>query len=285
MRILITGSTGFIGNYIKELLVKDGHEVIGVSLHESGKNSYAVDLLNFSAVFDVLCVESKFDLVIHAAALAHGQKLPKKESYSSINTRMTSNIIKSLKEKCDHVIFLSSVAVYKHDLGGGVTYVNSPISPSSDYGQSKTLSEKLVLESTINNVYILRLTPVFDELHMNDISKRVFLPGTNIKFKTSWDRSYSLCKINALGEIIKEIMYELPQGKWAYLVTDGNNYDQLCLNKMFPGDAINIPKFPLLVFVKLTKYIPFKFGAFVRENIKKLFKSNIYVCGKNNIQP
>lgn len=72
MKILVTGSTGFIGSHVVDELVSRGHEVIGIDREMKWKNPNAkyfeIDVTNGVRV-DTLVSEIKPNLIIHLAGL------------------------------------------------------------------------------------------------------------------------------------------------------------------------------------------------------------------------
>ena len=54
-KVLVTGSSGFLGSHIVDCLIDRGYDVIGLDLHESNynqglKNFYCVDILNYESI-------------------------------------------------------------------------------------------------------------------------------------------------------------------------------------------------------------------------------------------
>jgi nucleoside-diphosphate-sugar epimerase len=68
MNILITGTDGFIGSYLKEYFESKGYNVIGtVFFREAGEKEYHVDFTDLKD-FNVL-PEENFDIVIHTVGI------------------------------------------------------------------------------------------------------------------------------------------------------------------------------------------------------------------------
>ena len=90
MKILLTGSSGFLGGYIKDALIN--HD-----LHTLGRDldcDYKVDVLK-----NVPEISEKYDLVIHAIGLAHriANNSDERKLFYAINFEGTKKIVKSLK--------------------------------------------------------------------------------------------------------------------------------------------------------------------------------------------
>lgn len=151
MNVLVTGSTGFFGKIIVQ--------VIDDKLYTLNRNQgdFKCDLSVFSIEFNV-----DFDLVIHNAGKAHS--LPKTEeeklSFFKVNVLGTKNLLKGLEiRRPKYFVFISSVAVYGKESGFNITE-NDKLNAIDPYGISKIQAEKIVLDwCQKNNVVctILRL--------------------------------------------------------------------------------------------------------------------------------
>ena len=99
MKVLITGSNGFVGQYLSAELSKK-HDVIKLSF--SRYNSEDLP---------------EVDIVIHLAALVHQMKGAPEEEYFRVNTEKTIDLAKRAKEcGVKHFIFMSTLRfmVKKH---------------------------------------------------------------------------------------------------------------------------------------------------------------------------
>lgn len=119
MKILITGSKGFVGTHLINRLKKN-NEIISYDLKE-GKDVLDEELLNKYL--------KGVDIIIHLAAFVDGNESWKKpEKYLINNGLGTYKVIKSaIKNKVKRIIIFSSAAVY-----------GSPLTP---YGASKMWAE------------------------------------------------------------------------------------------------------------------------------------------------
>ena len=138
MKILITGSTGFLGKQIHSFLIQD-NIVLGLSR----KNSYYnVDLSNIIPLFT-----DDFDLVIHCSGKAHSIPTTEKDSISfySINVTGTTNLLKGLTRSNlpKYFLFISSVSVYGLTEGSLINE-EYPLIANDPYGKSKIECELLI---------------------------------------------------------------------------------------------------------------------------------------------
>jgi nucleoside-diphosphate-sugar epimerase len=153
MKILLTGSSGFLG---KEIICHNTSHLI-ISLNRKDGN-YKYDLSTSIPNFG----SELFDIVIHNAGKAHS--VPKtdveKKSFFQVNVQGTKNFLKGLEKIVPkRFVFISSVSVYGLEIGKDINE-EYPLSAKDPYGLSKIKAEQLVIDwCQKNNVIctILRL--------------------------------------------------------------------------------------------------------------------------------
>lgn len=155
MKILITGSSGFLGRNIIQTNCKK-FSITQLSRSDSDLN---VDLSQQQPQINQI-----FDLVVHAAGKAH--VVPKTEAerqeFFDVNVTGTQNLLRGLEKapglpKC--FVFISSVAVYGLEKGHLISE-DASLLAQDPYGRSKIEAEKIIEEwCAKNNVVctILRL--------------------------------------------------------------------------------------------------------------------------------
>lgn len=279
--ILIAGGTGYIGSYLSSKLTKAGHKVISASRNISkDENNICIDLTNEKDVIELGKKISNIDIIIHCAAIAHGERPPKNYSVADFNTTITENLLKGFEGHQSHWIFISSISV----CGDLYSELKIPItfSPKSadNYGSGKIRDENLLI-SRCKHLDILRLMPVYDNENLQDIKKRVFLPKTNIKIIIRPSPLYSICNIEkVLSAVQKSMNYSY--GQRIAHVGDSQPISQNELSSWFTGKAILVPQllFKFLFFLLPKKLILFRKIAFM---LKKLGLNNIYEIGVREI--
>lgn len=132
MKVLITGSSGFIGRNLCKKLCDDGHELIYYDLPER-------DILDVDEMQDVFSLSP--DVVVHMAAQAYvppGEADP--VSNAITNVAGTVNVLERAREHGTKVVLCSSGAVYG-SLARVPTYEEIVCNPESQYGISKLAAE------------------------------------------------------------------------------------------------------------------------------------------------
>lgn len=155
MNILLTGSNGFLGSYLERKLSSDFF-VCTLSRSNSDVNC---DLSKTIPMFNQV-----FDLVIHAAGLAHvnnNDNCEISDSFYQHNVIGTQNLLLGLERNWfpKKFVFISSVSVYGVN-EGDLLNEETPTLAYDSYGKSKLLAEKKILSwCEKNNVSctILRL--------------------------------------------------------------------------------------------------------------------------------
>jgi dTDP-glucose 4,6-dehydratase len=109
MRILLTGSAGFIGSHVAKFFCKAGHEVIGIErLSFSGDQKRLLDVTNYTSIHHNLRDRippilkdriGKVDWVIHVAASSHvDRSIADPMSFVLDNVVATCNILEYARE-------------------------------------------------------------------------------------------------------------------------------------------------------------------------------------------
>lgn len=159
-RVLLTGSSGFLGRYIYNHLLD---ECDLYTLNRSG-SSFNVNLAE--QVPDLR--NYNFDSVIHLAGLTPHRK--KNYLNNSMMTKVnycgTNNLLKGIiPANIKNIVFISSVSVYGLS-SGNLIDENMPLNYNDSYGESKARAEELIINyCKINNIRytILRLPLVIGQ--------------------------------------------------------------------------------------------------------------------------
>jgi UDP-glucose 4-epimerase len=164
-KIIITGSSGYIGSCLFFYL-KSKFKIIGIDKKKSNSNnSFISNLLNFDKVNKILKKE-KPDFIVHLAAQSLVDEKINKKKYYLNNIIATKNLLKSMKlNKLNNLIFSSTAAVYKKK--NNLITEKDTLKPISTYAKTKYECEKLIKKSKINSI-ILRFFNVCSSLTVNN---------------------------------------------------------------------------------------------------------------------
>ena len=187
-KLLLTGSTGFIGQYfIEEYSIK-----------------YNIKTFSFlKDNFRELNLEG-INTIVHLSALVHQMGGASGEEYEKINVTQTIELAKKAKVNgVKHFIFMSTVKVYGEETNG-VYHENSACNPQDEYGKSKLKAEKELqkLEDDGFKVSIIRTPIVYGHVvkanikNLISLVKRVpILPFAGIENKRSMVYIGNLCHL------------------------------------------------------------------------------------------
>ena len=144
-KLLITGSSGFLGSYF-------------ISKY---KEKYEIKTFSFlkDDINNLDCID--IDVVFHLSALVHQMGGASVDEYERVNVTQTLKLAKKAKESgVKHFVFMSTVKVYGEETNSVYTE-HSECHPEDEYGKSKLRAEIELqkLENDAFRVSIIR-TPI-----------------------------------------------------------------------------------------------------------------------------
>lgn len=145
MKVLVTGSAGFMGGAIARLFVRQGFDVVGLDMRDgkSGRpfETILCDLRHANRTTRTLA-SIRPDIVVHLAARTDLLERKSLDGYDS-NISGVKNLIEGLKDAggCSRVIYTSSQLVCKP---GYQPKNDADYFPHNLYGESKVQTEKIV---------------------------------------------------------------------------------------------------------------------------------------------
>jgi UDP-glucose 4-epimerase len=195
MKLLITGSNGFIGSYFITKY-RDKYKIKTFS--------FLNDDIGSLECFGV-------DAVIHLSALVHQMGGASASEYERVNVTQTLQLAKEAKEKgVRQFVFMSTVKVYGEE--ADIIYSENTIcKPEDGYGKSKLKAERelLKLEDENFKVSLIRTPIVYGygvkaniKSLVNLVNKIPLLPFGSIKNKRSMVYVGNLCHL--VDEVIKQ---------------------------------------------------------------------------------
>lgn len=282
MNILLTGSEGFVGGYLRKELDRMGHLVYCIDRVEANRDKFfCFDLSNETSSLAKLLKEESFDLLIHLAAAKGDYNLKYDDFYRDNITasEKTISLVKVLGIKS--VIAYSTVSVYGHD--NIIKSEEANLVPNNPYGATKLESENLFIEwfnldPNTNTLTILRPSVIYGENNFANMYN--LLDQLNKKFPVSVGNSNYIKSMVAVENIVDMTTFCLRKidGLQIYNCTD-KPYPKLkevikyiTEIKGFSKPKIIIPKwfaYFIAVFFEIFSFILRKDLGITRERIYK----------------
>jgi nucleoside-diphosphate-sugar epimerase len=200
MRVLVTGGAGYIGNFIVEELLENGHEVrvldsflFGDHALEPFADHERLDVRegDIRHIEDLSYALEDMEAVIHMAGIVGDPACSVNEQATqSVNVEATKTLVEVCKlHDIERLIFASTCSVYGasrlEELNEG-----SALNPLSLYAESKIDSEEIILHST------------HDRFSENDITPTILRLGTifGLSRRTRFDLVVNLLTAKAVLE-------------------------------------------------------------------------------------
>lgn len=270
LNVLITGSTGFIGNHLK--------------------NSFEGKFNLILPSREDLTMESLFnnvDIVIHLAGKAHDiDGVDLSNEYNIWNTKLTNDLYdRFLISDSSVFIFMSTILVSSSNSSVPLTEEMIP-NPISNYAKSKYESEIHISQSKMphgKRYYILRTPLVYGNgnkgnlmLLYNFIKKITFWPLGN------YHSERSFCDVRNLSFVIEKLISIKKIENGIYHIADDYPFN---LNDLYVSLAKFFNKRPIIVrFPKLMIHFVFLLGSLfnLSFNLNRLKKitSSLLVSNK-----
>lgn len=190
MRVLLTGSSGWLGRYLAPLLAENGHSVTGLDV-VPGAHTQVIGSVADRALIERTMGEHGIEAVIHGGAL-HKPDIVRypRQAFVDVNVTGTLNLIEAaVAAGNDRFIFTSTTSLMiRSDVRAGAGAEGAwwmdegfgPIEPRNIYGITKLAAEqavKLVHREHGINALILRTGRFFPE----DDDTHAVPSGPNLK--------------------------------------------------------------------------------------------------------
>lgn len=234
-KVLITGATGFIGNFLVDEGIKRNYELYAAVRRSSNtenlvKKGVSLIEFDFASVEDIrskLAGAPAFDIIIHNAGLT---KTVKQSRFFEVNFDYTKNLIVALST-CNKIpqkfIYISSLAAAgpgKEDLSAPVS-VNDTPAPITNYGLSKLYAERFIAEQPGLPYLIVRPTAVYGPGDKDFFEMFKLIDRRLDMVIGSHKQAYSFIYVKDLTKAIYDLMDSACINK-TYFVSDGGTYDK-----------------------------------------------------------
>lgn len=204
--VLMTGSSGYFGSVLTEMLVQRGFNVTVVdnlsysqstlfNLFHTGKLEFIYgDVTNEKLIANLLS-QKKYDFIFPLAAIVGFPISEQKPELTwMINYQAILNLLKNRK-KGEKIIFPNTNSGYGATTGEKFCTEDSPLNPISTYGKSKVEAEKAVMAA--GNAISFRLATLFGfsprmrtDLLVNDFVLKALNDKSIVLFERTFKRNF-----------------------------------------------------------------------------------------------
>jgi nucleoside-diphosphate-sugar epimerase len=234
VRILLTGSSGHLGEALARSLGDDGHELIGLDVLESPRTSVV------GSIADRACVRrcmDGVDAVVHTATL-HKPHVASHGRPEFVDTNVTGTLTlleEAVAAGVERFVFTSSTSVFGRALvpapGEPAAWITEEVAdlPRNIYGVTKKAAEdlcELVHRDSGLACVILRTSRFFPEADDRDEIRAVF-PDANVKVNELLYRRVDLEDVAGAHRLALERAPEIGFGRYIVSATTPFTRDDL----------------------------------------------------------
>jgi dTDP-4-dehydrorhamnose reductase len=172
MKIAVTGSTGFVGSNIAEVLVNSGHEVVGLVRREPDRELlWGHAQVDFGSEDSLAEALAGFDAVVHCAIANDFNRLLEEREYAYDSyVGMTQRVVRAANRASAHVVYISTDWVM--DGTGHLVPETNAGNALNYYGYLKALGEQVMRDLAPTNGAICRIAGVMGAHRAADQSPR-----------------------------------------------------------------------------------------------------------------
>jgi nucleoside-diphosphate-sugar epimerase len=244
-RVLVTGSSGFVGNELCRTLAERGFSVRAV-VRDQRRAPPTCDDVAVVEKMDGTTPWSRpldgIDSVVHLAAKAHVQRTTRLREYIEVNADATKCLaVAAAQAGVRRFVLLSSIKVNGFSTTKRPFQAGDEVRPDGPYGCSKWLAERHLAEAS----EVTRMEAVIVRPPL------VYGPGVKANFLTllrcidrgwplpfgSVENARSLVSIWNLSDFIVTLLRNSPSAKGTWLVSDGDDLSTPALIKLI-GSAM-----------------------------------------------
>jgi nucleoside-diphosphate-sugar epimerase len=189
MRILLTGSSGWLGRFLAPMLVSAGHDVIGMDV-APGSHTDVIGSVVDADLIERLFAEHGFEAVVHAGAL-HKPDIVRypRQAFVDVNVTGTLGLLEAaVRHQASRFIFTSTTSLMitqaiRDERAPETIWLDEasgPLAPRNIYGVTKRSAEELCRLFHADHdlpVIVLRTARFFPE----DDDTHTEPPGVNLK--------------------------------------------------------------------------------------------------------
>jgi len=211
MKILVTGTSGFIAKHLIDAL-SDDHDLYGLS-RNARPNKKLVKTFSWSDLKKL----PTLDICIHTAGLAHDLSGRFNDrDYVNQNFNLTRELLFHLKDKCNSLIYFSSIKAIC-DQNCTDLKERSSYNPGSPYGISKQMAEEYIIQNAEDlgfKYFIFRPVMVYGKGSKGNLNNLIKLVRRGIPYPfKNHDNKKSILYIKNLTHIVQHFVeHDIEQG-------------------------------------------------------------------------
>ena len=267
--ILLTGTSGFVGQNLMKYLERFGISQYAISRQKLNSTNFTIN--------------NNIDSLVHLAGKAHDLKLATDSSdYIEVNFELTRKLYDVfLLSNCTKFIFISSVKAVTDRPGSILTEEFVP-NPKTPYGRSKLMAEKYIQDQPLPRgkyFYILRPCMIHGPGNKGNLNLLHDLIDRGIPYPlAAFENKRSFLSIENLCFVISELLQrdDIPSG--AYNVADDEPLSTNEVVEILCQGSGKIPqlwKVPKRIVFVLAKMGDILGSIFTSEKLRKLTESYI----------
>lgn len=205
MKILITGTSGFVGNNLIQYFEKrETNELAKINLRTPNWRSW---------------IDYEAKAIVHLAGKAHDLKNSSNpDEYFEVNTKLTQELFDIfLASNCRDFVYFSSVKAVIDQIKDIVTE-ETVTNPQTAYGQSKLQAEQYILSRTLpddKRVFIIRPSMIHGPGNKGNLNLLFQLVSKGLPWPLgAFQNQRSFCSIDNVCFVIQQILEreEIPSG-------------------------------------------------------------------------
>ena len=229
MKVLLTGSTGFVGSHIAEELISNNHNIVATIRKTSNLKwikGYPIqfEYCSLNDEENLSKIVSSVDVIIHCAGVVRALNW---DGYYNTNVMGTQKLVQAALKNKNNIkkfIYISSQAAMGPSNNEKPKLLTEKENPVSYYGKSKLLAEQEVkkLEGQIPYT-IIRPASVYGPRD-KDIFIFFNLVKHHLKPNTHTKRFIQLVFVKDIAKVISIVLNSEKTNNKTYYLCDGNIY-------------------------------------------------------------
>ncbi len=224
MRILLTGSSGFLGRCLTRTLRQREHDVFCYDI------TLGYDIMDPDQIEKTI-INWKPDVIIHLAALADLNIFKENTDFGyQVNVVGTRNILNLCKKYEVRLLFASTCCCYGNN-NVHPSYETSPLAPTEPYAKSKQVSEEEILKEGLPHCS-LRFATFYGPEMRGALAPAIFIDkaykGETIEIHGDGKQTRTLTYVD---DIVSGII-TIAESKPKYTIVNVTTEDTISVNEM-----------------------------------------------------